>query len=226
MTTTVLEAQEQVCWSQTYAERHAEGSTFKMIALKDQVEKRRNDAKQKEEKRKASPEIKIRVVCKYRPEFYFKVDRTAKLSELFEAWTTRLEDDRPINRTEGKGKKNLKEDPHPVPNGAHSHDAKLGANRFIFCHLGRPIEPEQTPNDLDMEAGDVILAVEFMDLTVPAAVRDRLTSKIARLSNTDYFRRTSTRMNRREKRSKRIGQAIQTSMHCIVHCMTSLRDAF
>ena len=37
--------------------------------------------------------------------------------------------------------------------------------RFIFSHGGRALEPDQTPEEVGMEAGDEILAVELMDLT-------------------------------------------------------------
>ena len=44
---------------------------------------------------------------------------------------------------------------------------------FLFTHLGRSIEPDQTPEDVGMEAGDEILAVEMMDLTRDEIVRIR-----------------------------------------------------
>lgn len=37
--------------------------------------------------------------------------------------------------------------------------------QFIFTHNGRSIESDQSPEDLGMEDGDEILAVELMDLT-------------------------------------------------------------
>ena len=40
-----------------------------------------------------------------------------------------------------------------------------GAMQFIFSHGGRTLEPDQTPEEAGIEDGDVILAVEMMDLT-------------------------------------------------------------
>jgi len=54
------------------------------------------------------------------------------------------------------------------PNGAAKSDPAKGesnAIRFIFSHGGRTIEQDQTPEEMGMETGDEILAVELMDLT-------------------------------------------------------------
>jgi hypothetical protein len=42
--------------------------------------------------------------------------------------------------------------------------------QFLFTHMGRSLEADQTPEDAGMEDGDEILAVEMMDLTGPEVV--------------------------------------------------------
>lgn len=54
------------------------------------------------------------------------------------------------------------------PNGSAKLDPGKGGPdtmQFIFSHGGRTVEPEQTPEEVGVETGDEILAVELMDLT-------------------------------------------------------------
>lgn len=52
------------------------------------------------------------------------------------------------------------------PDGTNSFGAPSRPPlQYIFTHNGRSIEPDQTPEDANMEEGDEILAVELMDLT-------------------------------------------------------------
>lgn len=133
-----------------------------ILNLKLEMERRADDAKKKEKKFLESADIVLKVVCKYRAELFFKISRKTKLSRLFNAWTERME----VGSVVGGGKKDKQE-----------HDSDTLEERvpmmFLFTHLGRSIEPDQTPEDVGMEAGDEILAVEMMDLTKDEVVRDQ-----------------------------------------------------
>lgn len=139
--------------------------------------KRMERANLQDIKYRDSPDIVIKVVCKYRAELYFKISRKTKFSRLFHAWTDRMDSVLAVGAglgvanattvgTTGKGGKQLLLTDRA--NGTSKSDpAKGGPNtvQFIFSHGGRTVEPEQTPEEVGMEAGDEILAVELMDLT-------------------------------------------------------------
>ncbi|KAF8527571.1 hypothetical protein BU17DRAFT_39400 [Hysterangium stoloniferum] len=135
--------------------------------LKVEMERRADKVKKKEKKYQDSPDIVIKVVCKYRAELFFKISRKTKLSRLFNAWTERMEGN-------GSGKKEKREAQETDAQGERT------PMMFLFTHVGRSIEPEETPEDAGMEDGDEILAVEMMDLTkdeseeVPEPQRERL----------------------------------------------------
>lgn len=133
--------------------------------MKNDMAKRAERAKIQDLKYREAPDIVVRVVCKYRAELYFKISRKTKLSRLFNAWTERMES--------GSGKKGT---PGPTPqmNGtamsnAASPSATFTASsssmQFVFTHGGRSLEADMTPEDASIDDGDVILAVEIMDLT-------------------------------------------------------------
>ena len=144
--------------------------------MKNDMAKRVERAKLQDVKYRDSPDIVVKVVCKYRAELYFKISRKTKFSRLFYAWTDRMDSVMAVGTgpgaatatavTTGKGGK------QPLSadrlNGTTKPDPSKGGSgvvRFIFSHGGRTLEPEQTPEEVGMEAGDEILAVELMDLT-------------------------------------------------------------
>jgi hypothetical protein len=128
--------------------------------MKNDISRRAEKVKLQDLKYRQSPDIVVKVVCRYRAELFFKISRKTKLVKLFAAWTDRME------TNSGGGKK------AGEPNGlsklvngvAQSASACPGAN-FIFTHSGRQVDAEQTPEEAGMEDGDEILAVELMDLT-------------------------------------------------------------
>jgi hypothetical protein len=122
------------------------------------MEHRADKVKKKEKKYLDSPDIVIKVVCKYRAELYFKISRKTKLSRLFNAWTERMDGN-------SSGKKEKRE---TQENDVREERASM---MFLFTHMGRGVEPDETPEDAGMEDGDEILAVEMMDLTKDDAVR-------------------------------------------------------
>ncbi|CAE6473047.1 unnamed protein product [Rhizoctonia solani] len=81
----------------------------------------------------------IVVVCKFREELFFKINRKTKLTRLFRTWESRMD--------------------------TSSGDKKSGRTHFIFTHAGRAIDWESTPDQAGIENNDVIMAVELMDLT-------------------------------------------------------------
>ncbi|KAI0828866.1 hypothetical protein BC628DRAFT_1417264 [Trametes gibbosa] len=158
LTSSVEEAQEEI------------------MQMKSDMAKRAERAKVQESKYREMPDIVVRVVCKYRAELYFKISRKTKLSRLFNAWTDRMETNigggssAAGASTVSSGKKGAS----PQLNGMARSDAastsgsSLGgasSMQFIFSHGGRTLEPDQTPEEAGIEDGDVILAVEMMDLT-------------------------------------------------------------
>ena len=144
--------------------------TSQIVQMKTDMAKRVERAKVQESKYREMPDIVVRVVCKYRAELYFKISRKTKLARLFNAWTERMETHvasasagtSTVSATPGK--KSLS----PLVNGTSSTaSTSSGPNamQFIFSHGGRTLEPDQTPEEAGIEDGDVILAVEMMDLT-------------------------------------------------------------
>jgi hypothetical protein len=132
--------------------------------MKNDISRRAEKVKLQDLKYRQSPDIVVKVVCRYRAELFFKISRKTKLVKLFAAWTDRMETS---SGGSGAGGKKAGE-----PNGlsklvngvAQSASACSGAN-FIFTHSGRQVDAEQTPEEAGMEDGDEILAVELMDLT-------------------------------------------------------------
>lgn len=145
-----------------------------IVQMKNDISRRAEKAKIQDLKFRQSPDIVVKVVCRYRAELFFKISRKTKLAKLFGAWTDRME-----TRT-SEGKKNG-EPPgggaSKLTNGvarnapAKSASAGSGTN-FIFTHGGRQVDAEQTPEEAAMEDGDEILAVELMDLTEGPSTED------------------------------------------------------
>ena len=135
--------------------------------MKNDMAKRVERAKLQDVKYRDSPDIVVKVVCKYRAELYFKISRKTRFSRLFYAWTDRMDSALALGYLKtGKGGRQLLSADR-VNGTTKSDPSKGGTNtvRFIFSHGGRTLEPEQTPEEVGMEAGDEILAVELMDLT-------------------------------------------------------------
>ena len=144
--------------------------------MKTDMAKRVERAKIQDVKYRDSPDIVVKVVCKYRAELYFKISRKTKFSRLFHAWTDRMDSVMTVDAglgvanaatvgTIGKGGRQLLST-DKVNGTAKSDLSNRGSGiRFIFSHGGRMLEPEQMPEEVGMEAGDEILAVELMDLT-------------------------------------------------------------
>ncbi|KAI0720057.1 hypothetical protein C8T65DRAFT_706060 [Cerioporus squamosus] len=134
-----------------------------IMQMKNDMAKRAERAKIQESKYRDMPDIVVRVVCKYRAELYFKISRKTKLSRLFNAWTERMESNVSSSGTSTivAGKKSS-----PLVNGTSTTGTLSSSSmQFIFSHGGRTLEPDQTPEEAGIEDGDVILAVEMMDLT-------------------------------------------------------------
>src|SRR5882724_1031442 len=127
-----------------------------ILNLKLEMERRAEKVKKKEKKFIESPDIVVKVVCKYRAELFFKISRKTKLSRLFNAWTERMEMGS-VATGVGAGGGNKKEKRDEQENDTQEERAPM---TFLFTHLGRSVEPDQTPEDSGMEDGDEILAVE------------------------------------------------------------------
>ncbi|KIK07268.1 hypothetical protein K443DRAFT_201097 [Laccaria amethystina LaAM-08-1] len=132
--------------------------------------KRADKAKAQDIKYREMPDIVVKVVCRYRAELYFKISRKTKFSRLFNAWGSRME-------RAGGSKDDLDVDGSSMgqTNGSARSDA-AGTSlsglppsnptmQFIFTHNGRTVEADQTPEEIGMDEGDELLAVELMDLT-------------------------------------------------------------
>ncbi|KAG5342047.1 hypothetical protein C0989_005727 [Termitomyces sp. Mn162] len=137
-----------------------------LLQMKNDLAKRADKAKLQDIKYREMPDIVVKVICRYRAELFFKISRKTKLSRLFEAWTDRME--QPGSRKKGDGS-----DGAGVMNGSAVTEATstqpsgstTTTMQYIFTHNGRNIDTEQTPEEIGMEDGDEILAVEMMDLT-------------------------------------------------------------
>ncbi|KAH6917047.1 hypothetical protein BKA70DRAFT_1251242 [Coprinopsis sp. MPI-PUGE-AT-0042] len=133
---------------------------LQLLQMKDDLAKRADRARMLDQKYRELPDIVVKVVCRYRAELFFKISRKTKLSRLVTAWTLRMEinggrkvdSNTPIEGILPSGKL----DPNNPPKTEM---------QFLFTHRGRRIDPDQTPEELGMEEGDEILAVEMMDLT-------------------------------------------------------------
>lgn len=136
---------------------------FQLSVTKEDLQKRVERDKKKEKRHAEMPDIVIKVVCRYRAELFFKISRKTKLARLFTAWTERM-DARSyvpmIPETTQKSGDMLPKISTAAP-----------VMQFLFTHMGRGLELDQTPEDAGMEDGDEILAVEMMDLTGPDVVR-------------------------------------------------------
>jgi hypothetical protein len=132
------------------------------MQMKNDISKRVDKAKQQEIKYRESPDIVVKVVCRYRADLFFKISRKTKLSRLFNAWTDRMESSSRI--ADAPPGVNAKLDGSPPP--------AMPVMDFVFTHNGRAIDADLTPEEAGMEDNDEILAVELMDLTEGAEMDD------------------------------------------------------
>ncbi|EPS96676.1 hypothetical protein FOMPIDRAFT_142758 [Fomitopsis schrenkii] len=137
-----------------------------ILQMKNDMAKRAERAKIQETKYRETPNIVVRVHCKYRAELYFKISRKTKLAQLFSAWTERMEFGT-VKGVKTGGAPTLPSNSTALSTSATSSGAAVRKTtmQFIFTHAGRGLEADQTPEEAGIEDGDVILAVEIMDLT-------------------------------------------------------------
>lgn len=129
--------------------------------MKNDLSKRADKAKAQDVKYREMPDIVVKVVCRYRAELYFKISRKTKFSRLFNAWGSRME-------RAGGSKDDLKGldvDGSSMGQTNGSLPPSNSTMQFIFTHNGRTVEADQTPEEIGMDEGDELLAVELMDLT-------------------------------------------------------------
>ncbi|KAF8314438.1 hypothetical protein DL93DRAFT_2058080 [Clavulina sp. PMI_390] len=120
--------------------------------------------------------ICIKIMCRYRAELYFKITRHTKFERLFKAWASRM-DTTTTASTNGappptkKGTSATVTPPNPPPT---SVPPKTPPPAFIYTYNGRPLGDDLTLDDVGMEDGDTIIAVEMVDLTEAVASFDLL----------------------------------------------------
>ena len=134
--------------------------------MKADLSKRTDKAKQKDTKYRETPDIVVKVNCRYRAELFFKISRKTKVSRLIASWTERMECvGGKLGDTKGFGSKNGFVQSET---GSAQHSGSLPSNspmQFIFTFNGRSIDSDQTFEEIGIEDDDEILAVELMDLT-------------------------------------------------------------
>lgn len=144
-----------------------------IVQMKNDISRRAEKAKIQDLKFRQSPDIVVKVVCRYRAELFFKISRKTKLAKLFGAWTDRMETRTSEGKKAGASKLTNGVAPAPGASPKSASGASAGSDtNFIFTHGGRQVDAEQTPEEVAMEDGDEILAVELMDLTEGASAED------------------------------------------------------
>jgi len=137
--------------------------------MKTDFAKRVDKAKQQDVKYREMPDIVVKVVCRYRAELFFKISRKTKLSRLINSWTERMErtGGKPSDAKGGSGTENMNGSAKAEAASTHytGSSAPHSGMQFIFTFNGRILEADQTPEEIGIDEGDEILAVELMDLT-------------------------------------------------------------
>ena len=142
-----------------------------IVQMKNDISRRAEKAKMQDLKYRQSPDIVVKVICRYRAELFFKISRKTKFVKLFAAWTDRMET---CGGGTGGGSGKKASEPNKTSsrlvNGVPgapvaTPSSAFPSATFIFTHSGRQVDAEQTPEEAGMEDGDEILAVELMDLT-------------------------------------------------------------
>ncbi|CAK5264279.1 unnamed protein product [Mycena citricolor] len=145
-----------------------EDAQDELIQMRNDITKRAEKAKALDAKYRETPDIVVKVVCRYRAELFFKISRKTKLSRLFNAWTERMEKSGGQKGTSSKGGTAVTAENGMVQSDAVSSTgsgASSSSMQFVFTHNGRTIDADQTPEEAGMDDNDEILAVELMDLT-------------------------------------------------------------
>ena len=134
--------------------------------MKADLSKRTDKAKQKDTKYRETPDIVVKVNCRYRAELFFKISRKTKVSRLIASWTERMEyAGGKLGDTKEFGSKNgfvQSETASTHHSGSPPSNAPM---QFIFTFNGRSIDADQTFEEIGIDDDDEILAVELMDLT-------------------------------------------------------------
>ena len=133
--------------------------------MKADLSKRTDKAKQKDTtKYRETPDIVVKVNCRYRAELFFKISRKAKVSRLITSWTERMEfpGGKLVGDTKEIGNKNGFVQPETQRTGSPPSNSPM---QFIFTFNGRSIDASQTFEEIGIDDDDEILAVELMDLT-------------------------------------------------------------
>lgn len=128
--------------------------------MKADLSKRTDKAKQKDTKYRETPDIVVKVNCRYRAELFFKISRKTKISRLITSWTERMEGK--LGDTKEFGSKNGSVQSETAHSGSPPSNSPM---QFIFTFNGRSIEADQTFEEIGIDDDDEILAVELMDLT-------------------------------------------------------------
>ncbi|KAF5313185.1 hypothetical protein D9619_002621 [Psilocybe cf. subviscida] len=147
-----------------------------LTRMKHDLAKRADKAKQQDTKFREMPDIVVKVICRYRAELFFKISRKTKLSRLINSWTERMErnGNGANGAVSGNANGNTGGGDDVRENGTAKHDAATthysGATpgsgmQFVFTFNGRMLEADQTPEEIGIDDGDEIVAVELMDLT-------------------------------------------------------------
>ncbi|PPQ69792.1 hypothetical protein CVT26_014180 [Gymnopilus dilepis] len=131
-----------------------------LMRMKNDFAKRADKVKQQDVKYRDSPDIVVKVVCRYRAELFFKISRKTKLSRLINSWTERME--RPVEKDRVMNGSAKSEAANTYYSGTTGTDSGM---QFIFTYNGRMLEADQTPEEVGIDEGDEIVAVELMDLT-------------------------------------------------------------
>ena len=141
--------------------------------MKADLSKRTDKAKQKDTKYRETPDIVVKVNCRYRAELFFKISRKTKVSRLITSWTERMEiagGKLGVNNTKefGSSKNGFVKSEtanKPQHSGSSPPPPSNPPMQFIFTFNGRSIEANQTFEEIGIDDDDEILAVELMDLT-------------------------------------------------------------
>lgn len=137
--------------------------------MKTDFAKRADKAKLQDVKYREMPDIVVKVVCRYRAELFFKISRKTKLSRLINSWTERMErtGGKPSDSQDGNGTGSMNGSAKAEAASTHytGSSAPNSGMQFIFTFNGRMLEADQTPEEIGIDEGDEILAVELMDLT-------------------------------------------------------------
>ena len=138
---------------------------IQIVQMKNDMTRRAEKVKIQDLKFRQSPDIVVKVVCRYRAELFFKISRKTKLAKLFGAWTDRMETSEGKKSGELTSTSKLTNGVARTSSASTKSSSASSSTNFIFTHGGRQVDAEQTPEEAAMEDGDEILAVELMDLT-------------------------------------------------------------